>query len=99
MTWNWTLFAVHMLAMWGFLSLYRSAPCWMQKGVVALLSAAMGVFAASYLVAIAGEWWSVYLLPVGFALEHTAILLYVFRLKVQGTEWNCSSQRSPSLPG
>lgn len=80
MTWLLTLLAVHVLATVGFAVLYRSAPCWMQKLVVAGLVLAMVLFTVAYGLQLADEWYWVQVGMLGFVIEHLAVLLYVFRL-------------------
>lgn len=92
---NLGLLIVHILALSICYQLYGSAPCWMQKLVMGMLGVTMGIASIAYVIAFAG---GDYLLVVFVALllEHIAILLYLFRLYVQGLQWIPSSDRFPS---
>lgn len=98
MAWELTLFFVHLAALAGCLVLYGKAPCWMQKLVVFGLGLAMTCLTIAYGGALFSAWWWWYLALAGFALEHTAVLLYVFRIIYQGTQWKPSSVPSRSSP-
>lgn len=111
MIWNLMLFVVHLAACIGFVYLYRSAPCWMQRLVVVGLSIAMGFIALGYMIDFVGDifpalgWYGgLYVKITGYLFEHVAILLYVFRLTyqqhqpIQGEprKWVKSSAHSPA---
>lgn len=88
MIWNVMLLTIHLFALTGFVYLYRTAPCWMQRLVMAGMVAATVLIAASYLIdaigSVESEWWGgMYIRTVAYAIEHIAILLYVFRLVYQ----------------
>lgn len=98
MSWNITMLAVHAISLAGCVLLYRSAPCWMQKLVVVGLGFAMLVACMAFGAALAGHdyvRWPIFI--VALAIEHIAVLLYVFRLIYQNhIQWN-SSEHSHSL--
>lgn len=80
MEWAFTMLAVHVVWLIGAATLFRAAPCWMQKLVVALLVGTMGLIGWGYLLAVLGnESWDEFRLA-GLALGHVANLLYVFRV-------------------
>lgn len=91
--WNVTMLFIHAFACFGFARLFEQAPCWMQKVVVALLSFGMLAFAFGDLATLAWG-WDHWLTRVGQALEHIAVLLYVFRLNFQEPQWANSLARS-----
>lgn len=95
------MLGVHIFAFAGFGLLYGQAPCWMQKLVMGLLAVGMGVVALSYAALLNSFVWEHHMLyRVGVALEHLAVLLYAFRLLVQGAPiWKASSAPSRSSPG
>lgn len=92
---NFSLLALHLLAAAGCVQLYRQAPCWMQKLVMGMLAATMSIASLAYAVSLfGGDYWPV--LVLALVVEHIAILLYLFRLSVQGIQWIPSSDRFPS---
>lgn len=84
MEWNITMLAIHLVMFVLCLLLWRRAPCWLQRLVVAGLMLAATLLALAYVLALGGveRWWHVALL--GFVIEHLAVLLYVFRVVWQG---------------
>lgn len=82
--WLFTLLAVHVVGLVIAIRLFWGAPCWMQKLSVALLILAFAVYCAAYGAALARleAWWL--LLAVAAAVEHLAVMLYVFRIWWQG---------------
>lgn len=78
--WLLTLLAVHAVALLGVIVLFKGAPCWMQKVAMGLLIAAFIVFCIAYVAALAriDYWWA--FLAIAAALEHVAVLIYVFRV-------------------
>lgn len=106
MTIDWlvTLIAVHLLAFVGAASLFWRAPCWMQKLSVFLFSIALGLITLGY-VAMLGErmgleWWGGWgMIGFGLAVEHIAVLLYVFRMYYrEHIQWPNSSAPSRNSP-
>lgn len=107
MLWNLTFFCIHLVALCGFIVLYKSAPCWMQRLVVIGLAVSMALFTLGHFIAFTyslnpsiGWWGSAELNVMARAIEHVAILLYVFRLiwqanHVEPPVWTQSS--APSL--
>lgn len=106
MLWNLTFFCIHLVALCGFIVLYKSAPCWMQRLVVVGLAGSMALFTISYFIGVMhsldpslGLWGSAELSVMARAIEHIAVLLYVFRLIWQSNHvepaWTQSS--APSL--
>lgn len=97
--WLITLLSVHIIALAGTIYLYRGAPCWMQKLSIAILILSFIVCCAAYIAALARveSWWG--FLVVAAALEHLAVLLYVFRVWWQGEQkkwiYSTSSRNSP----
>jgi p-aminobenzoyl-glutamate transporter AbgT len=94
--WNITMLAIHLVALVLAALLYTRAPCWLQRLVVAGLAIAFAVISLAYVLALRGvdSWWHVLL--VGFALEHAAVLLYVFRIVWQGG-LNGSRRDAPAI--
>ena len=95
--WNGSLLIINMLALAGLVSLFWRAPCWMQKLVVGLLAVGCVFIAGSFMWALfdAENHWRVR--QVGYALEHIAVLLYVFRLIFQDAlQWKSSPQSHSS---
>lgn len=95
------LFFIHVLALCGFVILFFSAPCWMQKMVVVGMAASMGLIASGYYIDLVtfidkdSMWWGArYFIQVGYVIEHIAVLLYVFRLLHQNekAKWQKSLQ-------
>lgn len=82
--WLVTLLAVHVLWLVGVIHLFKGAPCWMQRISVGLLVLAFALFCAAYIAAICRleRWWL--FLAMGAAIEHLAVMLYVFRIWWQG---------------
>lgn len=97
-SWEITMSFVHLAALAALLMLYRSAPCWMQKLVMGLLIVAMVVFTAAHFAVLAGVWEAHFFFKTAFAIEHVAVLLYVFRLIYQDRLQWTPSPRSPSSP-
>ena len=106
MTIDWlvTLIAVHVLAFIGAAALLARAPCWMQKLSVLGFAVAIGIIAMGY-VALLGqrmylEWWGGWqMISLGLAVEHIAVLLYVFRMYYrENIQWPKSSVPSRSSP-
>ena len=86
--WLVTLLATHLLAFAGVIFLYRGAPCWMQKVAMGLLIGAYAVFCLAYIAALSRvENWH-HILLLAFALEHIAVMVYVFRVWWQGSHGN-----------
>lgn len=98
MAWEITLFFVHLAALAGCVVLYRKAPCWMQRLVVCGLGLGMLFMCIAYAATLQAAWWWWYMALAGFAIEHVAVLLYVFRIIYQGTQWKPSSVASRSSP-
>lgn len=97
MMWNLTLLLVHLAALAGFIHLYKSAPCWMQKVSVAGFVLAMGTMSAAFTLAILDVWGHWHVVLLGLAIEHLAVLVYVFRLIYQQhLQWTPSSAHSHS---
>ena len=99
MAWNMTMLSIHLLAALACGFLYRLAPCWTQKIVIGLLVMGMLVFAGGD--AFASRGWifeQYYMRMTGAALEHIAVLLYVFRLVYQESTWATSLEPSRSSP-
>lgn len=92
MSWEFTMLFVHVAALYGLFMLYRRPPCWMQKLVVVVLFLAMSVFALAQVAVLTGaipEGRPV--LRIAFALEHLAVLLWIFRLVYQDrVQWTSS---------
>lgn len=90
MTWEHALLFTNVLGIAGLLLLSRSAPCWMQAMVVWLLIAGCVLIAGSYVWAMFSDenHWRVR--NVGYAIEHIAVLLYVFRVVYQRLQWKSS---------
>lgn len=92
MIWNLTLLVVHLLALAGFVFLYKAAPCWMQKVCIVGFCIAMAVCSIGFGFGVAGQWWHWHIVMLGLAIEHVAVLLYVFRLIYQDhVKWTPSS--------
>lgn len=97
MEWNLTMFSVHVVALIGCLRLYRAAPCWMQRLFMGMLAAGMAIIAVAYVVAVFdGDFRPI--VQLAAAIEHVGVLIYLFRLNLQGMQWTPSSDRSRSLP-
>lgn len=94
---HFTMFAVHLLALWGCVRLYKAAPCWMQKLFMAMLASAMLIISIFYVLALFDDEYRV-IVRLASAIEHIGVLIYIFRLNVQGFQWTPSSERSPSSP-
>lgn len=97
MAWNLTFLIVHFAALIGFIFLYRSAPCWMQKLAVIGFALGMAILTISSSFALIEVNGHRHLTALGLAVEHIAVLLYVFRLIYQGQqEWKPSSAPFPN---
>ena len=105
MTIDWlvTLVAVHILAFLGAVALFSRAPCWMQKLSVFGFAVAIGIMSMGY-AALLGErmgleWWGGWqMIDLGLAVEHIAVLLYVFRLYYrENLQWQNSSAQFRNL--
>lgn len=98
MMWNLTFLLVHLAAMVGFISLYKAAPCWMQKVSVAVFVVAMGFLTVGFGLKVAEVWWAKHVIDLGQSIGNVAVLVYVFRLLYQRhLEWKPSSIPSRSL--
>lgn len=98
MTWNITLLVVHLLYLVGVILLYRSAPCWMQKVSLFGLGIAMALLAFGFGAASLALWWNWQVILLALAIEHLAVMVYIFRLIYQTRiEWKPSSDHSHSL--
>ena len=83
MSWDVTMMFIHLAAFCCVLSLHRSAPCWLQKIAVGLLSVAMVFYTAmAVAVLVAPDDRHLYwvLKRIASAMEHIGVLIYVFRL-------------------
>lgn len=93
------LLGMHVIALVIAIYMYRDAPCWIQKLCMVLLALSFTACCAAYIAALVGTsyWWG--FLLVAAAFEHTAVLLYVFRLWWQGEQrkwiYLINSQNSP----
>lgn len=96
MIWNVSLLFVHLIAMTGAVLLYKHAPCWMQKFVMAGFAAAMLICVFGYGLSVVGWWGGWYVTVSGWALSHVAVLLLIFRLFWQ--TWPKPSISFPNLP-
>ena len=96
--WNVTMLAVHLCGLFGACILYRSAPCWMQRIVVAGLSGAMAVRSGAFAMALAGveHYRGVFVLALLF--EHLSVLLWIFRTIDQDKIKWTPSARSHTSP-
>lgn len=95
--WLITLLALHVIALAVVIHLFKGAPCWMRRVSVGLLVLAFAIFCAAYIAALARQyqwWWG--LLLLGFAIEHMAVLLELFRVWWQTEEkkWTSSLRSS-----
>lgn len=81
--WNFIFLFVHLATFIGFVVLYRLAPCWMQKLVVAGQILAFGTMSIAFTLAVFGVWGWWYFAILGLAIEHLAVLMYLFRLIYQ----------------
>lgn len=99
MSWDLMLLVINLLALVGLVWLVSAAPCWIQKIVIGLLIIAAAIFCGAYAWAMFDEENHWKLRNVGYAFEHLAVLVYVFRLIWQGgIQWKPSSGHSPSSP-
>lgn len=97
MSWELTMVFVHGAALVGLVMLWRRPPCWMQKLVVLILFLAMLVLLVGGFVWLAG--WveeARHLYRIGLLLEHSAVLLWIFRLIYQDRVQWTSSKHYPS---
>jgi hypothetical protein len=94
MQWNLTMLAVHVIAAGLAGVLYVRAPCWMQKLVILGIFIGFTVMIVAYAAALAGVWWWWHVTLLAFAIEHVALLLYVFRLVWQGGAHGTASHRA-----
>jgi hypothetical protein len=92
MSWDLTMLLMHLCALAGAVMLYRHAPCWMQKIVVGLLFVSMLVFSGAYAAALFDWHWHWMVTRAAYAIEHIAVLLYVFRLIYRDhVQWTSSA--------
>jgi hypothetical protein len=81
-----TLLTVHVIALAIAIYLWRDAPCWMQKVCMLLLALSFVACCAAFVGALSHvRGWRGFLL-LAAALEHLAVLLYVFRIWWQGEQ-------------
>ena len=96
--WTATFLAVHTMALIGAILLYRQAPCWIQRMVVGLAIVGFFCFVASDLLWMSMG-WDYGLSRTGYAIEHLAVLLWIFRIHYQQKQdpaWANSSAHSRS---
>lgn len=108
MSWHITMLLVNLGAFFALHVLYPHAPDRMQKAVILVLGVVFGMFAAAEAALLFGHrlpWWvTAYVDDVrrtASAIEHVAVVLYVFRLFIADQERRClpnSSPRSPRSP-
>jgi hypothetical protein len=82
-SWNAIFFFMHFFGFLGACLLYRNAPCWMQRLTVVGVAIGMFVLMVANAIALAGGWWSWWVASLGFAFEHLAVLLWLFRVHFQ----------------
>ncbi len=98
MAWNISFLVIHLLYLAGVIALYRHAPCWMQKVTLFGLGITMVLMSIGYAAGAAGYWWSWHIMASGLAIEHLAVMIYIFRLIYQQhLQWKPSSAHFPSL--
>ena len=100
MTWKLTMLGIHLAALGALGYLLRRPPCWIQRTVLIILMAGMFILACADVAAIRGlEYERHFLYMGGLALEHLAVLLYVFRLIYQqAPPWPTSSMPFRNSP-
>lgn len=97
--WSLIWMLLHLSAAIALVCLYRYAPCWMQRTVVTGLALTMFIFMGADVLTLAGG-DDYHLYRVAYALEHLAVLLYVFRLMYQrGIEHGRHPKPSAAISG
>ena len=93
MGWELTYLFVHICALYGAVILFRGTPDHIQRVVMGVLICSMLVYIGADIVVLSGEKraWVVRLIASRF--EHTAVLLWLFRLVWIGTG-TCRSIKS-----
>lgn len=102
--WDVTMLGIHLAALMGTLTLFRDAPCWLQKMVMGFFIVVMLLTSVSFVLSIGGyehARWPVF--QFALVIEHVAVLLTVMRLvyrryfQVEESKWTNSSAGSHSL--
>lgn len=78
-TWDLTYLLIHVAALVCAFLLLREAPDWIQKLIIGLMIAAAVVYIASDIVVLSGERRAWVVRVMASRVEHTAVLLYLFR--------------------
>lgn len=79
MYWDLTYLLVHVLALGCAFLLLREAPDWIQQLVIGLFIASSTVYICADLVVLTGEKRAWVVRLIASRVEHTAVLLYLFR--------------------
>ena len=79
MTWEITYLLIHLAALGCGIILIRNTPDWIQQLIVGLIITSAAVYIASDLVVLSGEKRAWVVRLVASRVEHTAVLLYLFR--------------------
>jgi hypothetical protein len=89
MDWNTYMLLLNGTLVYLAALLWKRAPCWMQRIVVGLLVASFFILSFGYGMVTVGineildvRWWHV--TTFGFIVEHMAVIMYVFRVIMQG---------------
>lgn len=92
MNWEISMIFVHGAAVAGLVLLFRLPPSWLQKLVLLVLLLAMGALIGGGVLWINGfEEESKHLYRLGLKIEHSGVLLWIFRLIYQDrVQWTSS---------
>jgi hypothetical protein len=100
-SWSITLLLVNLIAFAACMVLWRTAPCWMQRLTVATFAASLAIMSLGRFIALVSairpEWgWygASEMTLLALAVQHLAVLLYVFRLVFRELLWVKSSDKS-----
>lgn len=97
MEWALTFLVVHALLLVMAITVYKGAPCWMQRLFIAGLAFVMLVFAIGYILELEGHWLAAHVVSLGYKLEHLAVMIYLFKLVLKKDEGQWARSRAPSL--
>lgn len=104
-SWSLTILSINLIAFFACTVLWKTAPCWMQKLTVGTFAVSLAIMSAGRFIALMdvirpdlGWYGASELTLLAFAVQHLAVLLYIFRLIFRELLWVKSSDKFRLLP-